>query len=124
MHAMPAMAAPFVVGSWYGQGQPNDKSNMWLDHLLADGSFNGQYRTCVKGKASDTFQAGTWSLTGDTLTISILTVDGFFQPRNDVYQNLSHDARRWAYKYLKLGYVSKAERVDDKLQLSSCETVS
>ena len=121
---MPASAAPYVVGDWYGQGQPNDKSNMWLDHLRPDGAFNGQYRTCLKGKASDTVQSGTWSLTGDSLTISILTVDGFFQPRNDVYQTMTHDGRHWVYNYLRMGYVFKADRVDGKFELPSCETVS
>jgi hypothetical protein len=123
--AAPADAAvPFVVGSWYGQGQPADKYEMWLDHLLPDGSFNGLYRSCVKGKAYDATQTGYWSLKDNMLSISIVTVNGFFQPRVDVYQTLSQDPKHWSYRYLKLGYVFNAERVDNKYQITPCETVS
>lgn len=117
-------AAPFVVGSWYGQGQPSDQYEMWLDHLLPDGSFNGLYRSCTKGKAHDTTQTGYWSLKGDTLSISIITVDGLFQPRVDVYKTLKQDPGHWSYRYLKLGYVFNAERVDNKYEITACETVS
>jgi hypothetical protein len=123
--AAPAGAAvPYVVGSWYGQGQPSDQYEMWLDHMLPDGSFNGQYRSCTKGKAHDTTQTGYWSLKGDTLSISIITVDGLFQPRVDVYKTLKQAPKHWSYRYLKLGYVFNAARVDDKYQITNCETVS
>jgi hypothetical protein len=120
----PAAAAPFVIGTWYGTGQPHDKSEMWLDHLLPNGAFNGQYRSCVKGKAYDAAQSGNWSLAGDTLTIQIVTVNGLFNPRVDIYKNLFHDGKKWTYRFLGNGYVFNAERVEDSFKLFSCEAIS
>jgi hypothetical protein len=44
--AAPAAAAPFPVGAWFGQGQPHDKSEMWIARMLANGDFRVQFRTC------------------------------------------------------------------------------
>ena len=79
LSALPASAAApaWIAGSWFGQGEPGDKSEMWLAHMGADGSFRAQFRACRQGKAYDSsFQTGSWSLDGDTETIHIASLDG------------------------------------------------
>jgi hypothetical protein len=48
-----------LIGHWFGQGEPNDRSEMWLGKASANGDFAVQFRSCRKGKASDLFQKGT-----------------------------------------------------------------
>lgn len=68
--AAPALAAPTLVGTWFGQGQPGDKQSMYLDRLTADGKIHSRFRDCRAGKPPiDSVEDGTWSLTGTTLTI-------------------------------------------------------
>ena len=117
-------AVPYVVGTWYGQGQPDDRDEMWLEHLLPNGGFDGLYRTCIKGKAQDLFQTGSWSLAGDMITIRIATIDGAPNPRTDLYRTLSRTGKKWTYRYLRLGFVYNAERVADNFQLYTCDAVS
>ena len=121
----PALAAtPYLLGFWFGTGQPNDKTNMWLEQFLPDGEFRGQYRSCVGGKPQDMIQTGRWSLDGDKERIDILTVNGHYQPRSDPHQLVSVDEKTWKYRYLPLGYVFTARRVDEKFELPSCEAIS
>jgi len=47
-----------------------------------------------------------------------------FLPRTDLYKTLSHDAKKWSYRYLADGYVFTAVRVDGKFQIPSCEGIS
>ena len=49
-------AAPFLIGSWFGTGQPDDKAAMWIAHMGANGGFAAQFRSCVKGKEVDEIQ--------------------------------------------------------------------
>jgi hypothetical protein len=120
----PLCAAPFLVGTWFGTGQPNDKSEMWIAQMLPNGDFRAQFRACIKGQALDQTNTGTWVLQGDIETISIITIDDQFWPRTDVYKILSHDSQRQTYRYLKTGFVYNSKRVDDKFQMPSCETIS
>ncbi len=48
-------------------------------------------------------------------------MNGEFTLRNDVYKTVSQDGRHWTYRYMPSGFVFKAERVDDKFKLTSCE---
>src|SRR5471032_1887285 len=50
--------APWIVGTWYGQGQPYDRSEMWIAQMGADGSFHARFRACRKGKATDATNDG------------------------------------------------------------------
>ena len=119
-----AEAAPYVVGTWYGQGQPEDRHQMWLEHMLPNGAYDGLYRTCIKGKALDVFQTGSWSLDKDWITIRLSTVNGYLSSRTDLYQTLSQGGKKWTYRYPRLGFVYSAERVDDSFKLFSCEAIS
>jgi hypothetical protein len=121
---LPVQAAPYVVGTWYGQGQPDDRHEMWLEHMLPNGGYDGLYRSCADGKATDVFQTGSWSLDKDIITIRVATVNGAFEPRTDLYQTLSEGKSVWTYRYIRLNYVYNARRVSDNFQLSSCDTIS
>jgi hypothetical protein len=122
---VPAQAAPsYMVGTWFGHGQPQDKTSMYIDRMRADGTWRGEYRTCLKGKAPDQVQAGHWSLVGDILTLQVERVDGQAAPRTDTYKMLSHDAH--SQKYLSLGwnFPYTPQRVADDFQMPSCELTS
>ena len=121
----PAQAAPsYMVGTWFGHGQPQDKASMYIDRMRADGSWRGEYRTCFKGKALDSVQAGRWSLANDMLILKVERVDGQTAPRTDTYKMLSHDAG--SQKYLSLGYnfPYTPQRMADDFQMPSCELTS
>src|SRR5215217_9227754 len=90
--ASPAWAQSYMVGTWFGQGQPHSKESMYIDRMRADGSWRGEYRTCIKGKSSDQIQEGRWLLTGDTLTLKVEMVDGHRAPRTDSYKMMAHTA--------------------------------
>jgi hypothetical protein len=126
--ALPAMALPaqtqWMVGTWFGQGQPNDRSEMWIARMGNDGSFHAQFRACRKGKATDGTNDGTWSISGDMETIQVQLANKQFAPRTDYYQVLGHDAKSQTYKYLATGFTYRSTRVDAKYQMPPCDLVS
>jgi hypothetical protein len=125
LSAAQAQAAPsYMVGTWFGHGQPDDKSAMYIDRMHPDGTWRGEYRVCIKGKALDQIQIGRWSLAGDILTLGVETVSGQFWPRTDTYKILEHSAN--AQKYLSLGrkFVYTPQRVADDFKMPSCELTS
>jgi hypothetical protein len=122
--ATPARAASYMVGTWFGRGQPQDQESMYIDRMRADGSWRGEYRTCIKGKPSDQIQEGHWTLAGDTLSLRVDTVDGMRQPRTDLYKMLAHTAT--TQKYLSLGwnYSYTPAREPDDFKMPSCQLIS
>lgn len=126
--ASPAAAAgpnDWMAGRWFGTGQPNDKSEMWLAQAFADGRFHVQFRACRQGKAYDKTNDGTWSLAGAAETISIDTVDGTrLLPRQDHYTILSHDKARQVYRYEGTGFVYTSHKVDAKFAMPDCDLTS
>ena len=117
-------AAPFLIGSWFGTGQPDDKAAMWIAHMGADGSFAAQFRSCVKGKGLDEIETGRWRLEGDTETININAVNGAPFSRDDVYKILLHDDGKQVYRFLRDGFVFTSRRVDNKFEMPSCDAIS
>src|ERR1043166_1276806 len=87
--AAPGAAQGWMVGVWFGHGQPQDKAAMYIDRMRPDGSWRGEYRTCMKGQAVDQVQTGHWSMEGDVLTLKVDTVDGIAAPRTDTYKMLA-----------------------------------
>jgi hypothetical protein len=122
--ASPAQAASFMVGTWFGHGQPGDKASMYIDRMRADGAWRGEYRECRKGKSADQVQLGRWALAGDILTLGIETVDGLFAPRSDTYKMLAHDAHGQKYLSLAYKFVYTPQRMADDFQMPSCELTS
>src|ERR1700675_1840884 len=92
LSAAPAAGQSFMVGTWYGHGQPEDRDAMYIDRMQADGSWRGEYRTCMRGKAGDQVQEGRWALAGDVLSLRVEKVNGVNVPRTDTYKMLWHSA--------------------------------
>ena len=123
--ASPAWAQSYMVGTWFGQGQPGSKESMYVDRMRADGSWRGEYRTCIKGKSSgDQVQEGSWSLSGDMLILKVEFVDGRRKPRVDNYKMLAHTAT--SQKYISMGwnFPYTPKKVTDDFQMPSCELTS
>jgi hypothetical protein len=120
MLAAPASAASYMVGTWFGHGQPEDKDSMYIDRMRADGSWRGEYRTCKGKPLPDQIQEGHWALAGDTLSLRVDTVNGMRAPRTDLYKMLAHTAT--TQKYLSLGwnYPYTPQREPDDFMMPSC----
>jgi hypothetical protein len=125
LSAAQTQAPSYMIGTWFGHGQPEDKSAMYIDRMRPDGTWRGEYRVCKKGKASDEeTQTGRWKLDGDILTLGVESVYGQFWPRTDLYKMLAHDAH--SQKYLSIGrkFIYTPQRVADNFQMPSCELTS
>ncbi len=122
--ATPAVAAASLAGTWFGQGEPFDKTEMYLDHFLANGEIHSQFRLCVKGKARDSTEDGTWVAAGNILTIKVARHNGQPAPREDVYRLDLVTPQRFKETYLALNFPFDERRVADDFQMPSCELVS
>ena len=118
--ASPACAQSYMVGTWFGQGQPNSKESMYIDRMRADGKWRGEYRTCSRGKLSDQVQEGSWVLKGDTLILKVELVDGRREPRTDNYQMLAHTATTQKYISMGFNFPYTPKKVADDFQMPSC----
>jgi hypothetical protein len=124
--AAPAQAATsYMVGTWFGHGQPEDKSAMYIDRVRADGTWQGEYRICSKGKPTDDLtQTGRWKLDGDILTLGVETVGGQFWPRTDLYKMLAHSPTAQKYLSISRNFIYTPQRVADDFKMPSCELTS
>jgi hypothetical protein len=123
--ASPACAQSYMVGTWFGQGQPHSKESMYIDRMRPDGSWRGEYRTCIKGKSSDDqVQEGRWSLMGDTLILRVEIVDGRREGRTDNYKMLAHTAATQKYISLGFNFPYAPKKMADDFQMPSCELTS
>jgi len=122
--ASPACAQSYMVGTWFGQGQPQSKESMYIDRMRADGSWRGEYRTCIKGKSSDQVQEGSWVLTGDTLLLKVEMVDGRRAPRTDSYKMIAHTATTQKYISQGWNFPYTPKKMADDFQMPSCELTS
>jgi hypothetical protein len=116
--------AGYMIGTWFGRGQPYDALSMYIDRMRADGSWRGEYRACRHGKPFDQVQTGRWTLDGDQLLLHVETVDGVKAPRTDAYRMLAHDERAQKYIALPSGFAYTPRRVDDGYQLPPCDLIS
>ena len=130
LSASPVWAADHpadLVGTWFGQGEPYDRSEMWLAHVAADGAFAVQFRTCRKGqngnKARDLFQKGTWWFQDGTEYVQITLSDDRIVLRETPYKILSRDGRHQTYSEPS-GFVFRSSRVDAGFVMPPCELVS
>ncbi|HET7086797.1 MAG TPA: hypothetical protein VFI23_18665 [Rhizomicrobium sp.] len=123
--ATPAIAATsYMVGTWFGHGQPESRNAMYIDRMRSDGSWQGEYRTCAGGKPTDQVQTGHWSLAGDLLQLRVDTVNGQRMPRVDGYKMVAHDANSQKYVSLAWNFPYSPQRVADDFQMPSCELTS
>ena len=119
-----ALAAPSLVGTWFGYGQPDSKDSMYLDHFLANGQLHSQFRDCIKGKAFDSTEDGTWSVKGDILTIKIERHNDISAPRTDTYRLTSVTAQRFKDVYIPLNFPFDEMRVEDNFKMPGCQLTS
>src|ERR1700679_3892900 len=110
--ATPSLSAASWTGTWFGTGQPNDRSEMYIDYFEPAGVFHNHHRSCRQGKADDLAESGHWSLKGDALTVQIDTINGQSAPRVDDYRALSVDAKTQRYILLPTNFQYTAKRVD------------
>ena len=122
--ALPTWAAPSLAGTWFGQGQPGDKQSMYLDHLTADGKIHSRFRDCRGGKPIDSTEDGTWSLSGNILTIQVNFHNGQLMPRTDVYRLDAASASDFKITYELLNFPYDERRVRDGFEMPSCQLVS
>ena len=125
--ASPSLAQPnWMIGHWYGYGQPHDKSQMWLETVAPGGRLQVIHRTCVQGKAFEELQEGRWSLKGNILTVRMERIDGqtLSEVRDDIYRIQSHTATRQTYRLERTGFVYNSRKVDGKFQLPPCDLSS
>lgn len=124
----PAFAADashpyFLTGHWFGQGEPHDKSEMWLAHAGPDGDFSVQFRSCRKGKHTDLFQKGKWWFQDGIETVQITRSGNQIMFSETPYKILSHDGKSQTYS-MPSGFVFRSKRVDAKFTMPPCDLVS
>lgn len=126
--AAPALAqkslSQRMVGSWFGTGQPDDRSEMFIDSFNADGSFHDQHRWCRQGQPTDISETGRWRVEGGILIIDIATVSGRQQPRSDRYRVNAVDDRTQDYTYLANNFGYKARKVNGGFAMPPCDLSS
>ena len=113
-----------MTGTWFGYGQPDSKDSMYLDHFLANGQLHSQFRDCIKGKPYDSTEDGTWSVSGNILTIKIAQHNGIAMPRTDTYRLVSVTAQGFKDVYLPLNFPFDERRVEDSFKMPGCQLVS
>jgi len=128
--ATPAFAADhpaFLTGYWFGQGEPNDKSEMWLAHASANGDFAVQFRACRRGQkgkqADDLFQQGKWWFQDGIEYVQITLANGMVVFDETPYKIIAHDGNHQTYS-MPSGFVFKSSRVDANFKMPPCELVS
>ena len=113
----------FLTGRWFGQGEPHDKSEMWLAQALPNGDFVAQFRACRKGKATDLFEKGKWWFQDGTEYVQITWSNGQVVFDETPYKILSHDGNHQTYS-LPDGFVFRSARVDANFHMPECDLVS
>jgi hypothetical protein len=123
---------PSLVGSWYGEGQPNDPGAVWLAQLSQDGTFKAFFRTCAGQRAVVGVMDGRWKVTGTLMEIFVQGWNG--EPRNyrDGYQILANNGKTLRYKFTEpgnppsssIGHIFTSSRVPDSFKIPGCDIVS
>jgi len=124
--AAPAASPPhptYLSGRWFGQGEPHDKSEMWLALASPNGDFEVQFRACHKGKASDLFQNGKWWFQDGTEIVQITLSNGQVVFDETPYRILFHDGNHQTYSMAN-GFTFRSSRVDANFHMPECDLVS
>jgi hypothetical protein len=113
----------YLIGTWFGQGEPHDKSEMWLAQTSANGEIAVQFRACRKGKPYDLFQKGRWWFRDGIETVQITLSNGQVVFDETPYKILSHDGNHQTYS-MPSGFVFRSARVHAKFKMPDCDLVS
>lgn len=125
------MAADPMIGTWYGEGEPGDAGEVWLAHVLPDGTFKVTFRMC-RPESRLLIDEGTWKVTGQQMIIAYDHGDGQPIHGRDVYQILSSDGHRMQYKLTQsdsapaasIGFVFNSTKVPDDFKIPGCDFIS
>jgi hypothetical protein len=120
----PASAALSPTGAWFGTGQRDDKVAMYLEWIRRDGGIRVHHRTCIKGKTSEQWEEGRWSVSGDILTVRLHTTNGRKTSTVFTYRILSLDHQHHRYVSLPDNFTFNARKVQESFEMPSCELVS
>lgn len=119
-----AQAAP--LGAWFGQGEPDDKTEYWLGRIGADGSFDLHTRRCVQGRDDDTYNRGRWTMDARGKVFTVIFRDG---GRDYIYSytTLSLDGNVWRYRlsgtnvaFGHIGFTFESTRVTPDFAFPEC----
>jgi hypothetical protein len=121
-----------VVGDWYGQGEPFDKTMAYLDHFRADGTVVTEVEICKGKTAMHGKDSGTWSASKDAMRVDTTVTDGRATHFQTDYEIMSNDGKTWSYRIVAsepeqpsiLGYVFTAKRVAPDFRLPGCLQIS
>jgi hypothetical protein len=117
----------YLTGRWFGQGEPHDKTEMWLALAAPNGEFSVQFRACRKGpngnQATDLFQKGKWWFQDGIEMVQITWSNGQVVFDETPYKILSHDGNHQTYS-MPSGFVFRSSRVDANFKMPECNMVS
>lgn len=117
-------AANAPIGTWYGEGQPDNPKWMWVERYYPGGAYEARFRLCHGNVAEDVINKGVWTYSGNINDVVTLSADGRALYQDDKYETLSNDGRTHVYRHQATGYEMTARRVDDKFELPSCAAMS
>jgi hypothetical protein len=121
-----------IVGIWFGRGEPEDKNEVWLDRVNADGTWVSEFETC-RGKTSEHHvEGGIWRMDNGVERDFGQVSDGHPTHFEFDYATVSNNGQTWSYRLaatdLKypnvVGYVFTARRVDADFRLPGCLQIS
>jgi hypothetical protein len=117
----------YLTGRWFGQGEPRDKTEMWLAQALPNGDFVAHFRACQKGqkgnRARDSLEKGKWWFQDGVEYVQITWVDGQVVFDETPYKILFHDGNHQTYS-MPDGFVFRSSRVPPNFRMPECDLVS
>jgi hypothetical protein len=121
-----------IVGFWFGRGEPQDKNEVWLDRVNADGTWVSQFETCHGKLAEHHVQGGTWRMDNGIERDFGKVFDGHPTRFEFDYATVSNDGRTWSYRLSAtnpthpeaIGYLFTARRVGADFRLPGCLQIS
>jgi hypothetical protein len=120
-------AQPSIVGDWFEDAFYGGSRVIALLHIKADGTFQGEYRTCLPHGVEDSTDAGQWSYADGGTRWITKSLDGVV----DEYRIESNDGRLWIYTgaagagFVRYGAVRfKDVRVTADSKMPNCDLTS
>jgi hypothetical protein len=121
-----------IVGIWFGRGEPEDKNEVWLDHVNADGTWESQFETCHGKIAQHHVESGTWRMDNGVERDYGQVSDGHPAHFEFDYATVSNNGQTWSYRLAAtdpqypyaIGYLFTATRVNADFRLPGCLQIS
>jgi hypothetical protein len=126
-------AAPSpIVGIWFGRGEPQDKTEVWLDRINADGTWSSEFETCTGKILHHHVESGIWRMDNGLERDFGQVSDGHPTHFEFDYTTVSNNGQSWSYRLAAtdpfyadaIGYVFNARRVNADFRLPGCLQIS